>query len=55
MSLGDPLVDLMVYETSFLLVVRVYLDLTVMVIRINVFAERGWTWVDKMFGRYIVE
>ena len=55
MALGDPLVDLMVYETSFILVVQVYLDLTVMVRRIKGFAERGWTWLDKMFGRYIVD
>ena len=55
MSLGDPLVDLMVYETSFLLVVRVYLDLTVGVRGIKGFAERGWTLVEKMFGIYIVE
>ena len=55
MALGDLLVDIMVNATSFLLVVQVKPDLTVGVGGIKGFAERGWTWGEKMFGRYIVE
>ena len=55
MALGDILVDLMVDETSFLLVARVWIYLTVGVGGVKGFAERGWTCGDKMFGRYIVE
>ena len=55
MALGDLLIDLMVDDTLFLLVVRVYSDLSVGVGGIKGFSERGWTWGEKMLGRYIVE
>ena len=55
MDLGDLLVDLMVYETSFILVVRAKTDLLVRVGGVKGFSERGWTWGEKMLGRDIVE
>ena len=50
-ALGGILVELMVDDTLFLLVVRVDTDLTVRVVGVKGFAERGWTWGDKVFGR----
>ena len=55
MALGDLLLDFMVNETSFLLVVQVDPDLTVGVGDVKVFVEREFTWGDKMFSRDIVE
>ena len=55
MALGDLLADLMVDETLFLIVVQVEPDLTVRVGGVIGFAERWQTWVEKMFGRDIVE
>ena len=55
MDLGDLIVDLMVDDTSFLLVVRVHLYLTVGVVEVKGFEERGWKWGEKMFGRNIFE
>ena len=55
MALGNILLYLMVYENSFLLVVRVEQDLTVRVGGVKGFIERGRTWVDNMFSREIVE
>ena len=55
MALGDVLVYLMVYETQFLLVIRVEPDLTVEVGGVVIFAKRGWTWGEKIFCRDIVE
>ena len=55
MALRNIPVDLVVYETSFLLVVRVDPDLTVRVVGVKEFSERGWTRGKKMFVRYIVE
>ena len=55
MALVDLLVDLMVDETSFILIVKVEPDLMFGVGGIKGFSERGWTWGDNMFGRYIVE
>ena len=55
MALGYLLVDLMVDETSSLLVVLFYPYLTVRVGGIKGFSERGCTWEDNMFCRYIVE
>ena len=52
------LVYLMVDETLFFLVVRVKPDLTVGVGGVggvNGFADRGWTWIEKMFSRDIVQ
>ena len=43
MDPGDLLVDLMVSETLFLLVVKVKPDLTAGVGWVKVFAEIGWT------------
>ena len=55
MDLGDLLVYLMVYETLFILVVRVETDLTVGVGGVKGFSYRGWTWGEKMFIINIVE
>ena len=55
MALGDLIVHLIVDETSFILVVRVNPDFTVGFGGIKVFAERGWTWGEKIFSRDIVE
>ena len=55
MALGDILVDLMFYETSFLLVVPVDPELTVGVGGVKGFEERGWTWEEKIFSRDIFE
>ena len=49
------LVDFLVDDTSFLLVVRVDPDLAVGVVEDKGFVERRWTWGEKMFGRDIVE
>ena len=55
MDLGDLIVDLMVDETSFLLVVRVHPYLTVGVGGVKGFEERWWKWGEKMFGRNVFE
>ena len=49
------MVNLMVDETLFLLVVQFDPDLTVGVGGVKGFTERGWTRGHKMFSRDIVE
>ena len=55
MALGYLIVDLIVNDTSSFLVVLVDTDLSVRVRDIKVFAERVWTWGEKIIGRYLVE
>ena len=55
MALGDIILYIMFNETMFLLVVQVDPDLTVGVGGVEIFAERGYTLGDKMFGRDIVK
>ena len=45
----------MVDETLFLIIVKAEPDLMVRVGGVKGFAERGWTWVEKMLSRDIVE
>ena len=54
-ALGGLLVELMVDDTLFLLVVRVEPDFTVRFGGVKGFEDIGWTWGEKMFGRDIFE